>query len=97
MKYRIDNQIIIEKPDYGALGDDFSFGNSESVGILIKDIEDVLSGTNVTKSLYGNMCYRIDVDRVKSRIFCYDEFLGEETTIEVYNMFKKYFDRLSRV
>ncbi len=95
MKYRIEKQIIVDNPNYGALGDDFSFEEIESLDILINKIEKVLSEKFELESIYGNMCYRIDISRETSSIYCYDEFLGEESTEEIYSMFKEYRNILS--
>jgi hypothetical protein len=90
MKYRIEKQIIVDNPNYGALGDDFSFEEIEALDILINKIEKVLSEKSELESIYGNMCYRINIYRETSSIYCYDEFLGEESTEEIYSMFKEY-------
>ena len=95
MKYRIDKQIIVDNPNYGALGDDFSFEEIEALDILINKIEKVLSEKSELEDIYGNMCYRINIARETSSIFCYDEFLGEESTEEIYSMFKEYRNSLS--
>jgi hypothetical protein len=90
MNYRIDKQIIIDNPNYGALGDDFSFEEIEALDIIINKIEKVLSEESELESIYGNMCYRINITRKKSSIYCFDEFLGEEFTEEIYSMFREY-------
>jgi len=97
MIYRIDKQIFIENPIYGALGDDFSFKEIEAIEILINKIEDVLGEKSKTESIYGSMCYQIDVSKEKSLIYCYNELLGEEPTIEIYSMFKEYRDTLLKM
>lgn len=90
MKYRIEKQIIVDKPNYGALGDDFSFEEIEALDIVINKIEKVLSEKSEVESIFGSLCYRINVTREISSIYCYDEFLGEESTEEIYSMFKDY-------
>ena len=90
MKYKIEKYIIIDDPKYGALGDDFSFTEIETLNIIINDIETVLAGKSEMKSIYGNMCYKIDVYKEFSSIYCYDEQLGEESSNEIYNMLKEY-------
>lgn len=90
MKYKIKNQIVIDNPIYGALGDDFSFTDIEAIDIIIDKIEATLFGNSKTESIYGNMCYQINVFKETSSIYCYDEFLGEEPTVDIYNMFKEY-------
>jgi len=90
MKYKIDRKILIDNQEYCALGDDFSFAELESLDFIINKIEFVLLGKSQEESIYGNMCYEIIVSKNSSSIFCYDEFLGEEPTIEIYNMFNAY-------
>lgn len=94
MKYKIEKQIVIDNPQYGALGDDFSFTELESLDIIIRKIESVLLGKSQKESIYGNMCYKIVISKDLSSIYCYDEFLGEESSGEIYNMFKEYQDRV---
>ncbi len=95
MKYRIKKQIILDNPDYGALGDDFSFEEIGALDIIINKMEKVLSEKSEMESIYGNMCYSINITKEISSIYCYDEFLGEESTEEIYSMFKEYRNSLS--
>jgi hypothetical protein len=95
MKYRIEKKIIVDNPKYGALGDDFSFEEIEAIDIVINKIEKVLFGKSEFESIYGNMCYQIKITKEISSIYCYDEFLGEESTVQVYSMFKEYRNSLS--
>jgi hypothetical protein len=90
MKYKIEKQIIVDNPNYGALGDDFSFEEIEALNIIINKIEDVLFERTTVENIYGNICYRINVSMEKCSIYCYNEFLGEEPTIEIHNMFNDY-------
>lgn len=90
MKYIIENQIIIDDPKYGALGDDFSFTEIEALDFIIKKIEAVVTGESNEETIFGIMCYQINLSPELSSIYCYDEFLGEEPTSEIYTMFKEY-------
>jgi len=90
MKYKIDDQILIENPSYGALGDDFSFKEIEALNIILNKLEMVLAGNSEMESIYGEMCYRIDVSKELGSIYCYNEFLGKEPTSEIYKMIKEY-------
>lgn len=95
MRYRIEKQILIDDPSYGALGDDFSFKEIEAIDIVIKKIEAVLSEKSTSESIYGIICYQIDLLKDKSLIYCYDEFLGEESTNELHKMFTEYKEIIS--
>jgi hypothetical protein len=90
MTYKIENLILIDNPNYGALGDDFSFAEIEALDIIINKIKSVLSGNSEKETIYGNMCYQIDVSKEISSIYCYDEFLGNEPSIDIFNMLNQY-------
>ena len=90
MKYRIENQLLIDNPTYGALGDDFSFKEIEAIELIIEKIEAVINGQSEVETIYGNMCYHIILSAERSSIYCYDELLGEEPTDIIYTMFKEY-------
>lgn len=94
MEYKIQNQIIINKPDYGALGDDFSFEEMEAVDIIVMKIERILNENAEIENIYGKMCYRIQIEKEISKIYCENDFLGEEFSIDIYNMFLDYRESL---
>lgn len=76
MKYRIESQLLIDNPNYGALGDDFSFKEIEAIELIVEKIELVIIGKSEVETIYGNMCYHIVLSAERSSIYCYDEFLG---------------------
>ena len=78
--------LFIKNSSYGALGDDFSNLDGSTLKTLLLSILDVVNGNKKQDDIYGYICYRISMTKTISEIFCYDEYLGKETTSEIFNM-----------
>jgi len=78
--------LFIKNEAYGALGDDFSNLDSHTLKILVSDALKVLNGESTQKDIGGYVCYWISMTKNLSEIYCYNEKLGEEATIDIFNM-----------
>jgi len=91
MRYKIKPYIEIENECYGALIDDIVYNlDMNTFDLNIEKIESVLHGIMDIEKIYGNICYHIIIEKIESKIFCYNEFLGKEPTIDIFNMLKDY-------
>ena len=78
--------LFIKNNNYGALGDDFSSLDSNTLKLHLARILAVLNGALEQDNIYGNICYRINVTKDTANIYCYDEFLGKEATSDIFTM-----------
>ncbi|MEW7279190.1 hypothetical protein ABW636_11410 [Aquimarina sp. 2201CG1-2-11] len=94
MEFKIDKQIVVNNELYGALGDDFSIRDRESIELLIDKVNMVLTGEKTDIDIYGSVCYKIHVTKIESLIYCYDELLGSEPSQDIYEMLKAWYSFL---
>ena len=90
MEFKIEQQIIVSNEHYEALGDDFSIRDKDSVKLLLSKVVQVISDEIEEAIIYGSVCYKIRVTKNDSFIYCYDEYLGNEPSEDVYKMLKEW-------
>jgi hypothetical protein len=90
MKYKIKPLLIPEKQVYNVLFDEIMSLSLNELDIIIMGIECVFDGKHQANSFSGQHMSSIDYDKNVAKIMHFEELIGEEPTIEIYNMLKAY-------
>ncbi|MDR3226556.1 MAG: hypothetical protein LBT56_02660 [Prevotellaceae bacterium] len=93
MKYKIKPFLIDESNKYGVLFDEIMELSLNSINGIIEDMDNVFSGKYNASSFSGNLAI-VDFDSKITHISHFDELIGEKNTLDIYNMLKKYRDKL---
>jgi hypothetical protein len=95
MEYKIEGkQINLAEKKYWIFSGEL---NNYSIGQLtqtIRDMENVFNGVYSSSSFYGEVVFCVEYDKDLAKIEYYNEYIGEESTLEIYNMLKEYRDSL---
>ncbi len=94
MKYKIRPYIHNEDEKYLTLFTEIHKLSLDELNSVLKDMENVFSGQYSVSCINGVVVSSIEFDRENSKILYYDDLIGEEPTMEIYNMLKDYRDAI---
>jgi|GEM_PF-3773998 len=95
MKYKIINkQISLADNKYWILSGELNNYSIEQLNETLSDMENVFDGKYTISSFYGSVVFCVEYDKNIAKIEYYDEYIGEEPTIEIYNMLKNFREKL---
>lgn len=94
MKYKVKPFLIDLENKYGVLFDEIMAMSMDELNGVIEGIENVFNGNWLSNSFSGQHMAIVDYNKEMARIKHFDEEIGEEPTIEIYNMLKAYRDKL---
>lgn len=95
IKYEIINkQISLADNKYWILSGELNNYSVEQLNETLTEMENVFNGKYVSSSFYGNVVFCVEYNKDFAKIEYYDEYIGEESTIEIYKMLKNFRDRL---
>ena len=94
MEHSIRPYIHNENPKYTTLFTEIHKLPLVELNKIIADIENVFNGKYKVSSFCGDVVSTVEFDKDISRIEYYSETIGEEPTIDIYNMLKAYRDKL---
>jgi hypothetical protein len=89
MKYSIRPFLVDESGIYGILFDEIMSLSLDSISEVIEDMENVFSGKYNMSSFSGNLAI-VDFDNTIAKINHFDELIGEEPVVDIYNMLVSY-------
>ena len=90
---KLDNSIYHNK--YDTLITEIMAMSIEELNEVISGIENVFAGIWELNSFTGQHMTSVSYDKEKAVISYFDDVIGEESTMEIYNMLKEYRDKLS--
>lgn len=97
MKYKIENGgIFLEDEKYCILSTELNHFNIEILDSIIRDMENVLNGIYEASS-FSDIVSIVSFDRDSSTIEDYENIIGEESTIDIYNMLLEFRKELKRL
>lgn len=94
MKYKVKPFLIDLENKYGVLFDEIMAMSLEELNGIIEGLENVFNDKWRANSFSGQHMAIVDYDKEKAKIKHFDEEIGEEPTIEIYNMLRAYRDKL---
>jgi hypothetical protein len=95
MEYKIEGrQINLAEEKYWILSGELNNYSIEQLSQAITDMEKVFNGVYPSSSFYGEVVFCVEYDKDLAKIEYYNDYVGEEPTIEIYNMLKSYRDKL---
>jgi hypothetical protein len=86
--------LNISNNKYWILSSEISGLSSTQLMDAISDMESVFNGKWMVNTFCGQHMSCVEHNKDTARITYFDEFIGEESTKEIYNMLKEYKDRL---
>ncbi|HEY8934732.1 MAG TPA: hypothetical protein VIM65_05905 [Cyclobacteriaceae bacterium] len=94
MKCRIKPILISDSNNYNVLFDEIMVMPLSQINDLIEGMKNVFDGKWKSNSFSGHHMAIVDYDKETARISHFEELIGEEPTIDIYNMLIAYRDRL---
>jgi hypothetical protein len=95
MEYTIEGrQISLAEKKYWIFSGELNNYSIEQLNQSIIDMENVFNDKYPSSSFYGEVVFCVEYDKSLAKIEYYSDFIGEEPTIEIYNMLKAYRDKL---
>jgi hypothetical protein len=94
MEYRIKPMLISNSKNYNVLFDEIMAMPLSQIIDVIEGMENVFNGKWQSNSFCGQHMAVVDYDKERARISNFEELIGEEPTIEIYNMLTAYRDKL---
>lgn len=85
---------MIDNENYQTLITEIMIFSLSDLDEIIAGFDDVFNRKYNANSFSGQHMASVDYDRETARISHFDELIGTEPTIEVYNMLKAYRDKL---
>ncbi len=95
MQYKIDHkQLSISDDKYWILSGELNKYSVQELEQAILDMENVFNDKYSASSFYGEVVFCVEYNKDIAKIEYYSEYVGEEPTLEIYNMLKAYRDKL---
>jgi hypothetical protein len=94
MKFKIKPYIIIDNENYQTLITEIMNFSLDVLNGIIIDFENVFNGKYEASSFCGQHMAIVDFDNKIAKISYFDELIGEESTVDIYNMLRTYRDKL---
>ena len=93
LKYKLKPFLIADNPDYGILFDEIMNYSIEDLRKVIDLMKKVLDGKVISNSFSNNLVV-VEYDSKIANITQFDELVGEEKTIDIYEMLCDYYELL---
>ena len=90
MKYKVKPYIQVDKIEYQTLITEIMNLSLEEINFIIEDMNNVFAGKYAASSFSGQHMAIVDFNRDIATIRYFDDLIGKESTLDVYNMLKSY-------
>ncbi len=94
MKYKVKPMLIPDNENYRILCDEIMQFKLIELNQILEGFDKVFNGSYSANSFSGNHMAVVDYDTNLAKISHFDDVIGEEPTIDIYNMLKEYRDRI---
>jgi len=90
MKYQIKPYIQIDNIEYQTLITEIMNLSLEEINFIIEDMNNIFAGKYAASSFSGQHMSIVGFNRDIATISYFDDLIGKESTLDIYNMLKSY-------
>lgn len=91
LEYKIEGrQITLLENKYWIFSGELNKYGIDQLNEVIRDIENVFENKYTSSSFVGEVVFTVEFNKDVSKIEYYSEAIGEEPTIDIYNMLKDF-------